>query len=63
MLITMSSSTAPSASARPASNTFVAVVWAPCGKPTTVPTSTGEPASSSAQRATSAGRAQTDATL
>ena len=62
MSMTMSSSTAPSARARFASKTLVAVVWLPCGKPMTVPTATSVPASSSWARATSTGRTQTDAT-
>ena len=40
MLMTMSSSVAPSASACPTSKTLVAVWWLPCGKPMTVPTAT-----------------------
>jgi hypothetical protein len=62
MLTTMSSSVAPSASARRASNTFVSVVELPCGKPMTVPTATPVPASSPAASATSAGRTHADAT-
>ena len=46
----------------PASKTLVSVVFDPCGKPMTVPTTTPDPASRSRHIGTSAGRAQTDAT-
>ncbi len=62
MLITMSSSLAPSATATSASNRLVEVLCEPWGKPTTVPTATPDPSSSEPARATSAGRTQTDAT-
>ena len=62
MLSTMSSSTAPSASASRASASLIAVVEPPCGKPTTVLTSTPEPASSSAASLTWQGLTQTEAT-
>ena len=48
--MTMSSSVAPSASARRASNTLVSVRWLPCGKPMTVPTATSVPAEDGAGR-------------
>ena len=62
MLMTMSSSVAPSAIARSASKTLVAVRLAPCGKPMTVPTATRVPARMLRASSTSAGRAHTDAT-
>ena len=58
----MSSSVAPSSSARWASNTFVPVRWLPCGNPIVVPTATSVPARSAAARRTSAGRTHTEAT-
>ena len=48
MFSTMSISSAPAAISSSVSAAFVAVVWLPCGKPTTVETSTSEPATSSA---------------
>ncbi len=60
MLMTMSISRAPSSRARRVSNSFVSVIESPCGKPTTVPTTTFEPARSPVAEATSAGLTQTD---
>ena len=61
MLMTMSSSSQPSCSARSASATLMAVSWAPWGKPMTVQTFTPEPLSISAMIGTSQGRAHMDA--
>lgn len=61
MSITMSISSAPCETSSLVSQTFVAVVLLPCGKPTTVPTATAVPRSASATDATSAGRTHTDA--
>ena len=46
----------------PASKTFAAVAWPPCGKPIVVPTSTSVPARIAAARGTAAGLMQTEAT-
>ena len=62
MLRTMSSSSAPSAIARRASNAFAAVVEEPCGKATTAQGKTSDPASTFAASRTSAGRTQAEAT-
>ena len=62
MFSTMSISSAPAAISSSVSAAFVAVVWLPCGKPTTVETSTSEPATTSAAMATSAGRTVAEAT-
>ena len=56
MFRTMSTSRAPSSTARSASKAFVSVAELPCGKPTTVDTNTSEPSNSSTAKATSAGR-------
>ena len=62
MFSTMSISSAPAAISSAVSAAFVAVVWLPCGKPTTVEINTSEPATSSAASATSAGRTVAEAT-
>ena len=62
MFSTMSISSAPAAISSSVSAAFVAVVWLPCGNPTTVETRTSEPATSSEAIATSAGRTVAEAT-
>ena len=62
MFSTMSISSAPAAISSAVSAAFVCVVWLPWGKPTTVETSTSEPATISAASATSAGRTVAEAT-
>ena len=62
MFSTMSISSAPAATSSSVSAAFVAVVWLPCGKPTTVEIRTSEPATSSADQPTSAGRTVAEAT-
>ena len=56
--MTMSSSRAPSPSARSVSKTLVAVRWLPCGKPIVVPTATSVPSRICRGPDDSAGRTQ-----
>ena len=62
MLMTMSSSVAPSAMACRASKTFTAVACPPCGNPMVVPTATPEPLRIRAASATAYGLMHTLAT-
>ena len=62
MLMTMSSSVAPSAMRPLRLEDLGRGEVAPCGKPMTVPTATSVPAQHARASATSAGRAHTEAT-